>query len=102
MKAFFPEYERNFLQAPTAGESLLAPEARIIEQTTGGEGVRVVRMRITSLRAAAILSLFIGREIPVMKATVNGKSVPASRNSNGSWTLRYYALPADGIQGRST
>jgi hypothetical protein len=97
MKAFFPEYERNFLQAPTSGEAPLAPEARIMEQTTGGEGVRVVRMRITSRRAAAILSLFIARETPVIKATVNGKLVPASRNSNGAWTLRYYALPTDGI-----
>jgi hypothetical protein len=87
-------------QAPTV--QLAAPAVRVLGDSTT-DTLRTISMQITSQRQAPSLVAFVGPETQVVEASVNGKKIePANLSDDdsepGGWGLRYYGLPAEGMQ----
>jgi len=60
-------------------------------------------VRVTSPRQAPVISLYVDADAEVQGTDVNGKPITqATAGSKSSqpnaWSLRYYALPAEGIE----
>lgn len=90
----------NSGQAPVA--SLPAPEVSLVSDNTN-DGVRTVRLRITSRRQAPFMSVTLESATEVIASSVNGKQIensqmPAQTELNRLWRLAYYAPPAEGIE----
>ena len=85
-------------QAPVA--PLPAPEIALIEDKTNN-GVRNVRLHLTSRRQAPFIGLTLDSAIQVLGATVSGKQIPNSKalqfDPNQPWQLAFYGPPAEGI-----
>jgi hypothetical protein len=94
----FPVGRRAYLQAPAPVVSVRPPEAQMLEDVTAN-GIRRLRLRVTSPRGAERISLKIGDE--VLSAAVDGKSLAPNRAAaepTKSWSLYYFALPKEGIE----
>jgi hypothetical protein len=89
----------NSSQAPAA--TLPAPEIALIDDKTDN-GVRNVRLRLTSRRAAPFIALTLESATPVLGASVNGKPIKNSKvmqpDPNQPWQLAYYGPPAEGVE----
>jgi hypothetical protein len=103
MPAFFPHRQVRFLtsEAPTA--QFASPQVELLSDEKNEAG-RTLRLRVTSLRRAQVLSLYVEGEGEVRGASVNGKAfreeAAAASKDEGSntWALRFYALPPEGIE----
>jgi hypothetical protein len=86
-------------QAPNA--QLPAPEIALVDDKTDN-GVRNVRLRLTSRRAAPFIALTIESATPVLGASVNGKPIKNSKvmqpDPNQPWQLAFYGPPAEGVE----
>ena len=83
---------------------LAAPDVEVLDDTTDGD-VRTLRLRVSSLRGARYLSLWLESDdpgnssTPVLSAAVNGELVEEPKNPGwGRWAMEYYALPEEGIE----
>jgi Peptidase family M28 len=90
----------RFSSGPAPAVQLAAPEISLIADNTNN-GVRSVRLRVTSRREAPFISVTLESATDVISASVNGKQidnsqVPAQTDPNRVWRLFYYA-PAEGI-----
>jgi Peptidase family M28 len=99
---FNSDTDRLFLVGEATPASLPAPSVALLDDRTEG-GMRTLRLRITSARNAAIISLYADSGTKILKSAVNGRSLdedsaPQSGDGAMSWSMRYYALPADGIE----
>ncbi|HEX5886874.1 MAG TPA: M20/M25/M40 family metallo-hydrolase, partial [Pyrinomonadaceae bacterium] len=91
----------RFSSSPAPVASLPAPEVSLVSDNTNN-GVRSVRLRITSRREAPFISVTLQSATEVIGASVNGKQIDNSQMSaqtdpNRLWRLLYYAPPAEGI-----
>ena len=99
---FFPLSGRSFLKGQAPVASLAAPAVDLIDDSTSN-GIRVLRMRIKSVRQAPIISIQADANTEVLEAGINGKRVeraetmPQAKNRN-PWMLYYFALPTEGIE----
>ena len=88
----------NSGQAPVA--PLAAPEVALVDDKTNN-GVRKVRLHLTSRRQAPFMALTFESSTQVLSANVNGKPIPNSQllqpDANQPWQFLYYAPPAEGI-----
>jgi hypothetical protein len=94
----FPLGPRVYLHAPAPVASFKPPEARVLEDVTAN-GVRHLRLRLTSPRGAERLSVQIKAEI--LNGAVDGKpftSDPPASEPQKNWSLFYLALPGEGIE----
>jgi hypothetical protein len=94
----FPLGQRAYLQAPAPIVSFAPPEARVLEDVTA-DGVRRLRIHVTSPRGAERVSLQISAEL--LNASVDGKRLIANATGSGPqtrWSLYYFALPKEGIE----
>jgi hypothetical protein len=88
-------------QAPVL--PLAAPDITLLGDSSSGDGLRTLRLRVTSPRRAEVLTVYIDSEVEVVRASVNNKLIdetksPASLGRKKQWSLRYYAVPAEGIE----
>jgi hypothetical protein len=85
-------------QAPVA--QLPAPEVALVDDKTNN-GVRNVRLHLTSRRQAPYIALTLESAIQMLGASVNGKQIPNSKvlqyDQNQPWQLAFYGPPAEGI-----
>jgi hypothetical protein len=93
---------RQFLQSSAPSTSLSAPNITLLADSTQ-DGVRTLRLHVTSSRQATTMSIFLDSEAVVLRGSVNGKlidnqSASSSSNDRNQWDLRYYALPQEGIE----
>jgi hypothetical protein len=93
---------RQFLQSSAPPEPLAAPHIELLGDASK-DGVRTLKMRVTSSRQATVMSIYLDSVAEVLGSSVNGKRIdnhPAfSSVGNGSqWDLRYYAVPQEGIE----
>ncbi|MCA1568689.1 MAG: M20/M25/M40 family metallo-hydrolase [Acidobacteria bacterium] len=102
MPAFFPGRPWKFLTNEAQVVSLAPPqiELRSDDRTEAG---RTLRLNITSARQAPVLSLYVDAETEVRGTLLNGKpfkqeTAGAKNTAGNSWALRYYALPAEGVE----
>jgi Peptidase family M28 len=91
---------KGFSSGPAPVASLPAPEISLGADNTNN-GVRSVRLRVTSHRAAPFISVALESATDVIAASANGKQIensqmPAPTDPNLVWRLFYYA-PGEGI-----
>lgn len=99
---YFPLSRRPYLKAQAPAATFAAPDVKVLEDVTEN-GVRRLRLRVTSPREASMLSVQAEQNSEVLNASVNGKRVtslnataaPAGANR---WGFYYFALPKDGIE----
>jgi hypothetical protein len=90
---FFP-FSRNLLSSPAPARPLPPP---VITQVENKEmnGVRTLRLRITSPREAPTIEVHTEKGGDVVSALINGKEFKPRNNSVG---FRYLSLPIEGIE----
>lgn len=86
-------------QAPVA--QLSPPDMQVLEDTTT-DGIRRLRMRITSVRQAPVLLIRADSPIEILAVSIAGKTVglertPLSLSTDDPWLLRYFGLPKEGL-----
>lgn len=90
----------QWLQREAPVEPLTAPDVKLLGDESVA-GTRTLRMHITSPRQAPVLSFYADSKMEIVSAQVNGKQVnlksPAFDARKDNWGLRYYAVPAEGI-----
>lgn len=94
----FPVGRTVYLQAPAPVGSFKPPEARVLEDVTTN-GVRHLRLHVTSPRGAERISVQISAE--VLRGTVDGKRLTSNTTASEpqkSWSLFYFAVPKEGIE----
>ncbi|HVG18162.1 MAG TPA: M28 family peptidase [Blastocatellia bacterium] len=95
---FFPLGSATYMKAQAPTANLPAPEILMLDNTTTN-GIRTLRLRITSPRQAPIMSLQLDSESEIRGATINGKRVTPGDAAPQSkrWGLRYYSFPKEGL-----
>lgn len=101
MADFFPFGSREYLTRQAAPVALEAPRAEVLsDETSGAE--RRLKLRVTSPRAAPIVSFYFDETSGASRPSVNGRELApdaaATAGAGRRWTLRYYALPPEGIE----
>jgi hypothetical protein len=98
---FFPGRKWRFLTSEAPAQELTAPKIEMLSDNRGTVE-RTVRLRVTSTRQAPVISLYVDADAEVHGTHINGEVIkqasaedPAQKNT---WSLRYFALPADGIE----
>jgi len=98
---YIPSFFNRFNSSPAQVAQLPAPEVALLGDETNN-GVRSVRLRVTSRREAPFLSVTLESATDVIGASVNGRQIEnshmaAQHDPNQPWELLYYAPPAEGI-----
>lgn len=93
---------RPFLMNETPPEPLAAPAIALLSDESK-EGVRTLRMRVTSPRGAPLISLYTDEGSGVIGASVDGRALPDADAANWTeygrpWGMQYYALPEEGVE----
>ena len=99
---FFPGRPWRFLTSPAPGKELAAPMIEILSDDRSS-AERTLRVRVTSPRQAPVVSLYVNADAEVHCTDLNGTAIKtdssgATTASENRWALRYYALPASGIE----
>jgi hypothetical protein len=104
-KGALPEYSPSlpgeFLKSPAPMSPLPAPHITPLADDAR-DGVRTLHMWITSPRQAPIISIYVDATAGVLGSVVNGKRIsnqatPPHGGPERRWSLRYWALPEEGI-----
>jgi Peptidase family M28 len=99
---FFPGKSWRFLTSEAPATELTAPKIETLsEERSGAE--RTLRLRVTSTRQAAVISLYVDADAEVHGTHINGqvikREVSGTKPAQGNkWELRYFAIPASGIE----
>jgi hypothetical protein len=101
LPVFFSSTSTPYLQTSAAVAPLEAPQLELLDDKSN-DGVRTLHLRLTSVRRANVLTVFLDSKVKVLRATVNGKLIdsdntPALQSFTNRWVLRYYGPPAEGI-----
>jgi hypothetical protein len=101
MADILPFGSREFLTRQAAPVALEAPRAEVLsDETSGAE--RRLKLRLTSPRTAPIVSVYFDEASGVSRPSVNGHELApdaaATPGAGKRWTLRYYALPSEGVE----
>jgi hypothetical protein len=102
MPDFFPGRPWRFLTNEATPVALAAPQIELLADNKSDAG-RTLHVRVTSPRQAPVIALYVDADAEVQGTDVNGKPVTqgisgAKSSHPNSWSLRYYALPAEGIE----
>lgn len=98
---FSANSSRQYLKSPALAGALAAPQIEVLDDTTSGV-VRSLHLRVSSPRKASVLTFYVDSKAEILSATINGKavdagSVPSSVARKKQWSIRYYALPPEGV-----
>jgi hypothetical protein len=96
---FFPLTSVSFLVGEATPTALPAPEVSLVRDERDSDG-RHLRLHIRSARQAPVISIYLEPGVIVDRASINEKQVPGNSGqagAKGAWGLRYYALPAEGL-----
>ncbi|HKP11756.1 MAG TPA: M20/M25/M40 family metallo-hydrolase [Blastocatellia bacterium] len=88
-------------QSQAAALPLPAPDVTLLDEKSG-DGIQHYRMHIRSQRGASVITAYVDSKAEIVGATINGKPLedarsPAAIRRKSSWSLRYYAPPAEGV-----
>jgi hypothetical protein len=90
----------QWLQREAPVERLAPPDLKLLDDKSF-EGTRTLRMHISSPRGAPTLIFYADSKMEIVSAQVNGKQMKlkslVSDAQKDSWSMRYYAMPAEGI-----
>lgn len=99
---YLPMVPRKFLKSQAPVAPLVAPNIEPLSDDVRN-GLRTVRMRITSPRQAPIMRIYVNSNTEILAAVVNRKRI-ANNNTRAHiepgnrWELNYYALTKEGIE----
>lgn len=89
------------LQADAAPVALPAPDAAVLSDNTK-DALRTLKLRITSPRAAPVISVYIYSVKNLQGVWVNGRRIEieatAASQRRGSWSVSYHNVPPEGIE----
>jgi hypothetical protein len=99
---FFPGRSWRFLTSEAPVAELAAPMIEVLSDNHGTTE-RTLRLRVSSPRQAPVISLYVDADAEVHATDINGKVIKreisgATPEQGNKWALRYYALPANGIE----
>jgi Peptidase family M28 len=95
---FFPLRSPEMLAAAAPAAQLEAPGVEVLSDEKL-DGVRTLRLKITSPRRAPVVSLGVESDAEVRGTSLNGKRIDVAQAAGSNkWGLRYFALPAEGIE----
>ena len=90
----------QWLQGEAQAQPLVAPDMELLEDKSV-EGMRTLRMHITSPRQAPVLTFYADSKMEIVSVELNGKQMIMKSSVSGarkdSWIMRYYAVPVEGI-----
>jgi peptidase M28-like protein len=90
----------QWLQREAPAQPLVAPDIKLLDDKSVA-GTRTLRMHITSPREAPALTFYADSRMEIVSAQVNGKRMSVKSSVSGarkdSWSMRYYAVPLEGI-----
>lgn len=98
---YFVFSSRKYLQAEAAAAPFEPPTVELLGERTD-EGRRTLHLRVSSPRRAPVVMLHLENE-GVVEAVINGRRVdPAymavTEEGKAHWGLRYYGVPAGGVE----
>lgn len=99
---YLPTVPRKFLKSQAPVAPLVAPKIEPLSNDVR-DGVRTVRMHITSPRQARIMRVYLDSKTEVLSALVNGKKIDNNHirdrvDPRKRWGLNYFALTKEGIE----
>ncbi|MBW4611011.1 MAG: M20/M25/M40 family metallo-hydrolase [Hassallia sp. WJT32-NPBG1] len=99
---YLPMVPRKFIKSQAPVAPLAAPNIEPLSDDVR-DGVRTLRMRITSPRLARIVRIYVDSNTEVLAAAVNGKKIDNKYTGNRidlgkRWGLNYFAFPKEGIE----
>lgn len=99
---FFPYISREYLTGRAPAAALAAPNIQVLEENSGN-GVRTLRLHITSLRQAPVITVALETEAELQVTRINDRELEAghtfvSGTPKDRWGMRFYALPAEGVE----
>lgn len=95
---YFPGTPRQFLKNQATAVSLPAPEIKVLNDSTQ-ENKRTLHLRVTSTRQAPLIAVYGEPDTAIREVVINGKRADLQQGSaKASWVMRYYALPAEGLE----
>ena len=90
----------QWLQREAPAEPLAAPDLKLLDDKSV-EGTRTLRMHVSSPRQAPTLIFYADSKMEIVSVQVNGKQMKlkslVSDAQKDSWSMRYYAMPAEGV-----
>jgi Peptidase family M28 len=90
----------QWLQREAPVEPLAPPDLKLLDDKSV-EGARTLRMHISSPRQAPTLIFYADSNMEIVSAQVNGKQMKLksliSDAQKDGWSMRYYAMPPEGI-----
>lgn len=98
-----PTSSSSLLQSEAPAAQMAPPELVLLGEESRGDS-RLLRLRVTSPRGAAIVSLYPDAGAQVVSVSINGKAVPLEGGAAGGgagqrqWGLQYYGLPQEGAE----
>jgi len=91
---------RMYLTSPAPLMPLVHPQVSLLSDITA-DSVRAIHLRISSPRHAPVISVYVNKDVEIIKATVNGKPVnyypQAGKNAATQWAIRYHDSRREGI-----
>jgi hypothetical protein len=99
---FAADASGSFLQASAPALALKSPEITLLADETRSD-MRTLRLHITSPRQANLVTIYVDSKADFVMKSLNGKVVdsnglPGAAERKNFWSLRYYALPPEGIE----
>lgn len=99
---FFPLRSAQFRTVAAPAVSLATPTVEVLADARNNE-TRTLSLKIASPRQASIVSIGVESDMEVKGTMVNGKPIKiegmdASAAGANKWGLRYFAIPAEGIE----
>jgi hypothetical protein len=90
--------DERVLAGPATAATLPAPGLTLLNDTTAG-GDRTLTLRLQPQRAVRLVSLHVGADTVVVRATVGGRSLPTTKRAGGEWGFGFVfnAPPPSGV-----
>jgi len=88
---------REYALSSAPAAALPAPQMSVLEDKSA-DGVRAIRMRISSPRQAGIFFVYLDSQADVLKTLVNNKVIDEASDPKKQWGLRIDGFPQQGIE----
>jgi Peptidase family M28 len=100
---YVPHRQLRFISTAAPALPLMPPEAVLLDDQKRSDGVRVLRLHVTSPRRAQIVRMILDSDAKVLQATVNGNRDAEARGALSPvqlqrWELSYFGMPEQGIE----
>jgi MFS family permease len=99
---FFPYVSREYQTGRAPAAALAAPNVEVLDENSG-DGLRTLRLHITSLRQAPVITVAVETDEEVQVRRINERELEpghtyVSGTPKNRWAMRFYALPSQGVE----